>query len=65
MDKKVFTPKKLKGWQIVVEGSKNEAYIRGTGKVPFEVQKAIETKSSNGLINTFDSLCHLAGLLTA
>ena len=64
MDRKIFTPKSKGGWQIVVEGKENEAHIRGTGKVPFAVQKAIESKSGKGFINTFDSLCHLAGLLT-
>ena len=64
MDKKIFTPKKLNGWQIVVEGSKNEAHIRCTGKAPFAVSRAVSAKEGSGLINSFDSLCHLARLLT-
>ena len=64
MDKKIFTPKKKGGWQIVVEGKENEAHIRCTGKAPFAVTKAVDAKEGSGFINTFDSLCHLAGLLT-
>ena len=65
MDKKVFTPKKTGGWQIVVEGKPEEAHIRCTGKVPFAISRVVSAKEGNGLIDTFDSLCHLAGLLTA
>lgn len=65
MDRKVFTTKKTGGWQIVVEGKENEAHIRCTGKAPFAVTKAVNAKEGSGLINTFDSLCHLAKLLTA
>lgn len=64
MDKKIFTPRKTGGWQIVVEGSSNEAHIRYTGKAPFGVKKAVDAKEGSGLINSFDSLCHFARLLT-
>ena len=60
----IFTPKKKGGWQIVVEGKENEAHIRCTGNAPLSVTKAVNAKEGSGFINTFDSLCHLAGLLT-
>ena len=65
MDKRIFTPRKTGGWQIVVEGTETEAHIRCTGKAPFAVSRAVSAKEGSGFINTFDSLCHLAGLLTA
>lgn len=64
MDKKIFTPRKLNGWQIVVEGSKNEAHIQATGNVPKDVKKYVEMREQSGLVNSFDSLVRLARLLT-
>lgn len=50
-------------YKIIVEGEKEHAHIRATGKVPKDIADAVEKRENNGLFNSFQELSFFANLM--